>query len=53
MLQDKQWPRLFWSAFLHADEMHLFYNLSSLLWKVGSLPQPQRVRLEPARCGVL
>ena len=33
MLQDKQWPRLFWSAFLHADEMHLFYNMSSLLWK--------------------
>ena len=34
--QDKQWPRLFWSAFLHADEMHLFYNMSSLLWKVGA-----------------
>jgi membrane associated rhomboid family serine protease len=32
--QERQWPRLFWSAFLHADEMHLFYNMSSLLWKV-------------------
>ena len=41
MLQDKQWPRLFWSAFLHADEMHLLYNMSSLLWKARrSLTDP-------------
>ena len=36
MAQGRQWPRLFWSAFLHADEMHLFYNMSSLLWKVAA-----------------
>lgn len=29
----QQWPRLFWSAFLHADDVHLLYNMSSLLWK--------------------
>ena len=28
--------RLLTSAFLHISEMHLFYNCSSLLWKVRS-----------------
>ncbi|GAX82456.1 hypothetical protein CEUSTIGMA_g9883.t1 [Chlamydomonas eustigma] len=28
-----EWGRLFWSAFLHADEHHLYYNMASLLWK--------------------
>ena len=35
IVQELQFSRLLWSAFLHADEMHLFYNMSSLLWKVG------------------
>ena len=34
LLQSWQWWRLLWSPVLHADEMHLFYNMSSLLWKV-------------------
>jgi hypothetical protein len=29
-----QWGRLFWSPFLHGDNMHLYFNMSSLLWKV-------------------
>ena len=28
-----QWQRLFVSAFLHADEHHLYYNMASLIWK--------------------
>ena len=34
-LQIGQWGRLFWSAFLHADEHHLYYNMASFLWKVS------------------
>lgn len=37
--QGWQWTRLIWSAFLHADEVHLFYNMSSLLWKVRHQPR--------------
>lgn len=37
-LQLQEWHRLLWSAFLHADESHLYYNMSSFLWKVGELP---------------
>lgn len=33
-LQQLELSRIFWSAFLHADETHIFYNMSSLLWKV-------------------
>lgn len=40
-----QWARFFWAPFLHADSLHLYYNMSSLLWKgsqlepaLGSLP---------------
>ena len=33
-----EWHRLLWSAFLHADETHLYYNMSSFLWKVKDLP---------------
>lgn len=32
--------RILWSAFLHADETHIFYNMSSLLWK-GAQLEPQ------------
>ena len=39
-LQGLQFSRLLWSAFLHADEMHLFYNMSSLLWKVHRAKHP-------------
>jgi membrane associated rhomboid family serine protease len=35
-LQDRQWGRLLWSAVLHADEVHLAYNMASFLYKVGS-----------------
>lgn len=28
-----EWKRLFLSGFLHADAMHVYYNMSSLLWK--------------------
>ena len=37
-LQLWEWHRLLWSAFLHADETHLYYNMSSFLWKVRQLP---------------
>lgn len=40
LLQGGQWWRLIWSAFLHADEWHLYYNMSSFLWK--------GLQLEPA-----
>lgn len=33
ILKGGQWSRLFWSAWIHADEYHLYYNMSSLLWK--------------------
>ena len=36
-LQLWEWHRLLWSAFLHADETHLYYNMSSFLWKVRGL----------------
>ena len=36
-LQQLELSRMFWSAFLHADETHIFYNMSSLLWKVCEL----------------
>lgn len=35
-LQDRQWARLLWSAVLHADEVHLAYNMASFLYKVSS-----------------
>jgi hypothetical protein len=34
-LQDRQWARLLWSAVLHADEVHLAYNMASFLYKVS------------------
>ncbi|GAB4816364.1 hypothetical protein N2152v2_003410 [Parachlorella kessleri] len=37
VLKSWQWWRLLWSPVLHADELHLFYNMSSLLWKGGQL----------------
>jgi len=27
------WRRLIFAAFYHADDMHLYFNMSSLLWK--------------------
>eukprot|EP00891_Asterochloris_glomerata_P009395 jgi/Astpho2/9395/Aster-01660 len=39
-LQLREWHRLLWSAFLHADETHLYYNMSSFLWK-GAQLEPQ------------
>jgi rhomboid domain-containing protein 1 len=32
-MQGGAWGRLFWSTLLHADEWHLYYNMTSLLWK--------------------
>ncbi|XP_050418158.1 rhomboid-related protein 4 [Patella vulgata] len=29
----KKWERLFLSAVFHADDMHLYFNMSSLIWK--------------------
>ncbi|ESO96657.1 hypothetical protein LOTGIDRAFT_207912 [Lottia gigantea] len=29
----KKWERLFLSALYHADDMHLYFNMSSLIWK--------------------
>lgn len=44
-VQGGAWGRLFWSTLLHADEWHLYYNMTSLLWKglqletsIGSVP---------------
>jgi membrane associated rhomboid family serine protease len=39
-VQDGQWHRLVWSALLHGDVYHLYYNMTSLLWK--------GLQLEPA-----
>ena len=36
LLYHRQWQRLFLSAFYHADDMHLYFNMVSLLWK-GSM----------------
>eukprot|EP00892_Ulva_mutabilis_P001059 jgi/Ulvmu1/10954/UM007_0133.1 len=40
VIEAGQWSRLLWSALLHADEWHLYYNMSSFLWK--------GLQLEPA-----
>lgn len=37
-LQKRQWSRVLWAPFLHADEAHLYYNMASLLWKVTYAP---------------
>jgi rhomboid domain-containing protein 1 len=39
-LQGGQWNRLFWGTIMHSDTMHLYYNMSSLLFK--------GMQLEPA-----
>lgn len=33
IFQNRQWSRVLWAALLHADEMHLYYNMSSLVYK--------------------
>ena len=35
-MQGLEIERLLFSAFIHADEMHVGYNMSSFLWKVNS-----------------
>lgn len=40
VLEQLELSRILWSAFLHADETHIFYNMSSLLWK-GAQLEPQ------------
>lgn len=42
-MQQLDISRLLWSAFLHADELHIFYNMSSFLWKVHLLPLMHRI----------
>ena len=32
--QGREWGRLLWSGLLHADDMHIYYNMASFLWKV-------------------
>ena len=32
-----QWARLLWAPLLHADALHLYYNMSSFIWKVWGL----------------
>ncbi len=34
-----EWSRLLSSPFLHQDDLHLYYNMASLLWK-GSILEP-------------
>lgn len=31
--QGREWDRLLWSGLLHADDMHIYYNMASFLWK--------------------
>ena len=33
----KEWKRLFYAPFVHADEWHLYYNMASFMWKAVSL----------------
>ncbi|GBF96816.1 hypothetical protein Rsub_09672 [Raphidocelis subcapitata] len=49
VLKYGQLSRLCWSPFVHADEFHLLYNLSSLLWKGARL----EARLGPATFAAL
>ncbi|KAL6781524.1 hypothetical protein ACKKBG_A11510 [Auxenochlorella protothecoides x Auxenochlorella symbiontica] len=37
MLFNGEWSRLLWAPLLHADEAHLFYNMSSFIWKGAQL----------------
>uniref|UniRef100_A0A7S0YIM4 Peptidase S54 rhomboid domain-containing protein n=1 Tax=Polytomella parva TaxID=51329 RepID=A0A7S0YIM4_9CHLO len=37
VIQMGQWYRLLSGAFLHSDEYHIFYNMSSFLWKGANL----------------
>ena len=32
-LQNWEWGRLLWFPWLHADDVHLYYNMASLIWK--------------------
>jgi rhomboid domain-containing protein 1 len=34
-----EWGRLLWSPFLHSDDLHLYYNMASFLWK-GAILEP-------------
>lgn len=33
VLVKRQWPRLFYSSFYHLDDMHLYFNMVSFIWK--------------------
>ena len=33
VLRDKQWQRLLLSSFYHLDDMHLYFNMVSFIWK--------------------
>lgn len=35
VVRRREWRRLLASGFLHADEPHIYFNMSSLLWKGG------------------
>ena len=40
--QGREWDRLLWSGLLHADDMHIYYNMASFLWK-ARLPTSPKV----------
>lgn len=40
VLHQGQWSRLLWSPLIHSDELHLYYNMASFLWK-GSQLEPR------------
>ncbi len=48
-----QWARLLWAPLLHADSLHLYYNMSSLLWKVRRNGSLQLVRKCPLHLSCL
>lgn len=36
-LQGSGWRRLLWAPFLHLGDMHIYYNMSSLMLKASEL----------------
>lgn len=36
VIGNKEWYRLLAPVIMHGDDMHLYYNMASLLYKVGS-----------------
>lgn len=33
VIYNKEWKRIFFSSFYHLDDMHLYYNMVSFIWK--------------------